>query len=204
MDPSLLNAPEADEMEPKKDVVPVWLIVLMVMLLYWGAVYFDRQGGWFSPQVYAPYRNLEEVRAYQPGGGAGDLFELGRSVYGQTCVACHQANGLGVAGQFPPLADSEWVNEPEPGRLIRIVLAGLQGPMTVKGQQYGAATMTPFAPILSDQQIAAVLTYVRQNADWGNKAPAVTPEQVAAVREKIANRSQPFTAPELLSISPAE
>jgi mono/diheme cytochrome c family protein len=94
------------------------------------------------------------------------------------------------------------VLEEEPGRLIRIVLKGMQGPVTVKGQNYNNV-MVPW-DLLSDQDIAAVITYVRQNQDWGNNASAVTPEQVAEVREKVKGRATPFTAAELLQISPAE
>jgi mono/diheme cytochrome c family protein len=187
----------------------MWLIILLFLLLYWGAVYFDQNGGWFSPKVYAPYSSLAEVRQLQPGTGAPDMFELGKAVYNRpTCVACHQANGQGTAGQFPPLAASEWVQEPEPGRLIRLVIYGVQGPMTVKGQPYNNVMvpwgLAPPPAGLTDQEIAAVLTYVRQNEDWGNKAPAVTAEQVKAVREKVGTRTAPFTAAELMSISPAE
>jgi mono/diheme cytochrome c family protein len=117
-------------------------------------------------------------------------------------VACHQANGLGTPGQFPPLAESDWVNEAEPGRMIRIVLNGLQGPITVKGQNYNNVMVS--WNMLSDDDIAAVITFVRQNREWGNKASAVTPEQVKAVRAKVKGRTTAYTPDELLKISPAE
>jgi mono/diheme cytochrome c family protein len=135
----------------------------------------------------------------QPGGLPA--FDLGRQVYNRpTCVACHMANGEGTPGQFPPLAGSEWVTESEPGRLIRIVLSGMHGPVTVKGQTFNNS-MVPWNT-LSDDEIAAVITYLRQ--EWGNDASDVTPEQVKAIREKTNNRSNPYTAEELLQISPAE
>jgi mono/diheme cytochrome c family protein len=176
----------------------------MFLLFYWGALYFDQNGGWFNPKVYVPYHTLEEVRAFQIGGGPADVFEQGRAVYNKpTCVACHQANGEGSPGQFPPLAGSDWVNEAEPGSIIRLVLNGLQGPITVKGLSFNN-TMVPWN-ILSDQEIAAVLTYVRQNKDWGNNAPAVTPAQVKAVRDKIKKTHPgPFTPEELMKISHAD
>jgi mono/diheme cytochrome c family protein len=64
--------------------------------------------------------------------------------------------------------------------------------------------MVAWGPILSDEDIAAVITFVRGNKEWGNNAPAVTPERVKAVREKIKNRPTPFTPDELLKISPAD
>jgi mono/diheme cytochrome c family protein len=186
--------------------VPIWLLVLLFLLLYWAMVYFDQRGGWaFDPRVYAPYHSMAQVETWQPASGGASLFQEGKLVYNKpTCVACHQADGNGVPGQNPPLVGSEWVNEAEPGRIIRIVLNGLSGPITVKGQVFGAISMVPWKDVLSDQEIAAVITYVRQNKDWGHKASEVKPEQVKAVRDKLKSRSTPFTADELQKISPAE
>ena len=182
-------------------VVPIWLICLTVLLLCVGGLYFDDHGGWFHPQVYGPYNSYAELELYQPHLGY-DPFAQGKIVYGKTCVACHQANGMGAPGQFPPLAGSEWVNEAEPGRIIRAVLNGLQGPITCKGQTFNNV-MVPWNS-LSDEDIAAVITYVRGNKDWGNTASAVTPERVGAVRAKIKAHPTAFTADELLKISPAD
>jgi mono/diheme cytochrome c family protein len=93
--------------------------------------------------------------------------------------------------------------EPEPGRLIRAVLDGLSGPIQVEGQSYNGA-MVPWRGALTDEEIAAVLTYVRQNPEWGNKAPEVKPERVKEVREKTKSRNQPYSPEELLKISPAD
>jgi len=97
------------------------------------------------------------------------------------CAACHGQNGEGgPAG--PPLAGSEWVNGPV-SNLIRIQLRGLQGPIKVKGTEYNfPGGMAPMA-YQTDEQIAAVLTYVRNN--FGNKSPAVKPGQVAALRSEV-------------------
>lgn len=97
-----------------------------------------------------------------------------------TCLPCHQANGEGLPGAFPPLAGSEWVNGPAEN-LIRIQLRGLMGPIKVKGAQYNSV-MPPNAA-MSDEDIAAVLTYIRSN--FGNNAPTVTPEQVKALRSEV-------------------
>jgi mono/diheme cytochrome c family protein len=196
----------AETAEPKAGqvAVPVWLIVLFFLLLYWGMVYFDRSSGWFNAHVYAPYGSIQQVEAYQPVSGSQGLAQLGLQVYNKpTCVACHQANGKGLPGQFPPLVQSDWVLEPEPGRVIRIVLDGFGGPMQANGQSYNGA-MVPWKDALTDEEIAAVLTYVRQNPEWGNKAPAVTPERVKAVREKVKDRKQPWTQEELQKIAPTD
>ena len=97
------------------------------------------------------------------------------------CVACHGKQGEGTAAA-PPLAGSEWVMGPAEN-LIRIQLRGLRGPITVKGREYDiAGGMAPMA-YQRDEQIAAVLTYVRQS--FGNNAPAVEPAQVAALRDEV-------------------
>ena len=103
----------------------------------------------------------------------------GKAIY-QTCSACHQATGLGLANVFPPIAESEWVNGPAEN-LIRIQLRGLMGKITVKGKEYNSV-MPPNAT-MTDQQIADVLTYIRSN--FGNKAEAVTPAQVTALRGEV-------------------
>lgn len=182
--------------------VPMWLIITLALAFYCGAIYFDSHGGWFSSNVYAPYRSAEEVASWNIGGPE-DPLAAGRAVYAKTCVACHQPSGMGMPGQYPPLVDSEWVNETEPGRVIRLVLHGLTGPITVKGQKFNN-TMVAWGPTLSDEEIAAVITFVRGNKEWGNNASPVTPAQVKAVREKTKTHAGPFTPDALLQISPAE
>jgi mono/diheme cytochrome c family protein len=103
----------------------------------------------------------------------------GKALYA-TCMACHQANGQGIPGAFPPLAESEWVNGPAEN-LIRIQLRGLMGPITVKGVEYNS--VMPANAAMSDEEIAAVLTYVRSN--FGNTSGPVTAEQVKALRSEV-------------------
>lgn len=199
------NASRQDA-EPTASMValPVWLIVLMLGLLYGAALAFDQHGGWFDARVYVPFRNPPDD--WQPTIGY-DPIKHGYLVYNKpTCVACHQASGQGMPGQFPSLVKSDWVLEPEPGRMIRAVLHGLQaGPITINGQSlsFGSA-MIPWKDVLTDEEIAAVLTYVRQNKEWGNNAPVVQPERVKEVREKTKDRTTSYTADELMNISPAD
>lgn len=118
--------------------------------------------------------------------------KTGAEVYA-TCSACHQANGQGVPGAFPPLAGSEWVNG-KGDVPIAIVLHGLQGPLTVKGQKYNGV-MAPWGTTFNDDQIAAVVTYIRSN--FGNKAPAVTKADVARVRAATKARKGAWSEAEL-------
>jgi mono/diheme cytochrome c family protein len=197
------SAPLSDS-AAKDSTVPIWLIVVLFLLVYWGAVYFDEHGGWFDPQVYTPYVSAEQLKGFQVSGGP-NIFERGRSLYNGTCAVCHGANGLGTPGTFPPLAGSDWVNEPQPGRMIRIVLQGFSGPgLIVKGQPFNTGSaMVPWNSY-SDDDLAAIITFVRGNAEWGNKAPPVTAEQVHAIRQKVASHPMSFTPAEIEKISPAE
>lgn len=197
------NAPR-DDSGVKGPAVPIWLIVVCFLLVYWGAVYFDEHGGWFEPQVYTPYVSVEQLNTFHVSGGPNP-FEEGRAIYGKTCVACHLANGQGAPGTFPPLAGSDWVNETQPGRMIRIVLQGFSGPgLKVNGQPFNTGSaMVPWNG-LSDDDIAAVITFVRGNKEWGNHASPVTPEQVRAIRDKLKAHPLPFTPSEIEAVSPAE
>src|SRR5207244_9716774 len=122
--------------------------------------------------------------------------DRGKKVFSANCQTCHQANGLGVPGQYPPLAGSEFTSGGS-RRMAMIVLKGLQGPVEVKGQQYGTAVMQPWDKTLTDKQIADVMTYER--SEWGNSASPVTPEQIAAMRKELANHPESFAAPDILA-----
>jgi len=183
--------------EPRagRNPVPVALFVLLFMLLYWGMVYFDEHSGWFSPQVYAPYRSAGELALYQPPTGGPNLLR-GKAVYENICGLCHNNDGTGKPGQAPPFVGSEWALG-NPDHMIRIPLVGLTGPVGVAGKQYNLS-MPAMGAALSDDDLADVLTYIRNS--WGNKASVITPAQVKALRAKVGNRTQPWTADELKAI----
>jgi mono/diheme cytochrome c family protein len=187
----------AEGAEPKASVtaVPMWIIVLLFLLLYWGMVYFDQHSGWFSPEVYAPYRSTDELAMFQPSAGGPDVSR-GKAVYENVCGLCHGNDGMGKPAQAPPFANSEWALG-SPNRMIRIPLAGLAGPVQVAGKEWNLA-MPAMGAALPDDDLAAVLTYIRQS--WGNKASAVTPEQVKAVRAEVGNRTQPWTVDQLNAV----
>jgi mono/diheme cytochrome c family protein len=186
---------EAAEPRAGGRAVPVWIIVLLFVSLYWGMVYFDQRSGWFSPEVYAPYRSTAELAMYQPPAGGPDLAR-GKAVYENICGLCHGNDGAGKPAQAPPFVGSEWATG-SANRMIRIPLAGLAGPVQVARQPWNLA-MPAMGAALPDDDLAAVLTYIRQS--WGNKASAVTPEQVKAVRTEVGNRTQPWTVDQLNAI----
>lgn len=205
----LADAVETPEPTTHRGTIPIWLIAVVIVLFYCADMYVVTHGadlggeaGAFPTTVYDPFLNQKQVVAANPVDPARAQFLQGRLVFANAgCVACHGAGGAGVPGQFPPLAGSEWVNTPSPARAIRIVLGGLTGPISVKGENFNNA-MPPLGPTLNDEQVAAVLTYVRN--EWGNKAGPVTPQQVAKERQATGGRSEMFTAPEIQQVPEAE
>jgi mono/diheme cytochrome c family protein len=193
-----LLGPQPDERAHYRLLPLVMLFVLSGAVLF-AATYLNRYSGHFDPAIY----NENSL----PGTGAAaaaavDPVAFGKKIFNSPsyCVTCHQPTGQGIPGVYPPLAGSDWVNGTE-DRAIRIVLYGLGGPVTVKGTSFaGAAAMPSFGTSgfnLSDDKIAAVLTYVRQ--EWGNTAPAVTAEKVAAIRAQVGEHKA-WTADELLQV----
>jgi mono/diheme cytochrome c family protein len=132
------------------------------------------------------------------------LYKLGKEVYSRDvhCATCHQAGGAGDA-IYPPLAGSEWVTGDET-RLIKLVLKGIWGPITVKGKVFdpknGVPPMMGFEPLLKDEEVAGVLTYIRNS--FGNSAPAVKPEKVKEIREAIKDKKDFYTVEDLLKQHP--
>lgn len=102
----------------------------------------------------------------------------GKRIYDSSCFACHQANGQGLPGAFPPLAKSDFLNK-DKNRAISAVIHGLDGAVTVNGKEFNSVMP---AQVLSDEDAANVLTYVY--SIWGNSKKVVTPEEVKAVRAK--------------------
>lgn len=121
-----------------------------------------------------------------------EQMEEGKKVY-MTCLPCHQPTGLGLPMVFPPLAKTEYVNG-SAERFAAMILKGNAGPMTIEGKPYNNI-MPGQEATLNDKQIAAVMTYVR--ASFGNSAPPVSEELVAATRKRFADRKTPWTEPEL-------
>lgn len=174
--------------------LPLVLLGLMCCAVFFGSIYMAHYSIRFDPLVVNEHAKREKVDASK--GPALSRAQLGKRVYTSTCATCHQANGMGVPGQYPPLAGSEWVAGNEE-RIIRIVINGLSGPIKVAGHDFNNV-MAPLGAVLRDEQIANVLSYVR--AEWGNTAPEVQPETVSKVRADTAGKTGYWTADELLKI----
>lgn len=200
--PDLKPDDPRDVFEPGESQRPVSLIFITFIGVFfaWAGYYTQRYSVSFDPLAYNELLlGPGQVQTNAPE--TVDPVTLGRRVYGNTCAKCHQPDGQGLPGQYPPLAGSEWVLASGPARLIRIVLDAPYGPMTVKGVVYDNI-MTAWRDQLSDQQIAAVLTYIRTEKEWNHNASPVTPEEVATIRNKTKARaaSGGWTEAELLAL----
>ena len=135
-------------------------------------------------------------------GEALTLFTKGAEVYSREghCITCHQPDGEGLpAAMFPPLSQTKWVQGSEE-RLIKLTLHGLLGPIEIKGKKYpGQVPMTAFKQ-LPDEELAAVLTYVRNT--FGNSASVITPAKVKEVREATKNQASFYAPADLLKDHP--
>lgn len=130
----------------------------------------------------------------------GERPVSGPTIYARYCASCHQADGSGIPGAFPSLAVSPWI-EGDEGRLVRLLLRGMKGPLERNGERYNNA-MPPHA-FLTDEQMAAVLTFVRSS--FGHDAPPVLPPTVAAVRaaEPAGGAWHPAELEQAVGVPPA-
>jgi nitrite reductase (NO-forming) len=145
-----------------------------------------------SEEVYNPGTRLEQMLAKTaPGLGREltreELMETGAQVYSTVCFACHQPSGQGVPNAFPPLAQSDFLMK-DTDRSIRVLLEGLKGPITVNGKTYNAEMPKP---AINEEQVAAVLTYVRNS--FGNKGEPVTVADVKRVRDQLDGKGGGLT-----------
>lgn len=161
--------------------IPTWAWVLFLIVAAWGMWYVAT-----DLRAYQEQKVATAAAASRPSSAPGapsavsqpSWAVLGEQVYGNKCGACHQLSGQGLPGVFPPLKGSPVVTAPDPTEHIRTVLRGLSG-KTIGGVAYTTA-MPAFADQLTDEEVAAVLSYERSS--WGNQAPPVKPEDVIARR----------------------
>jgi mono/diheme cytochrome c family protein len=172
---------------------PWWFWAAAVVALVFGGFYMGRYSGAFRGEAAVHTQPVPELHGATAPSEAAESQADGQAVFSSRCAACHQANGRGLPGAFPPLAGSPFVAG-DSARLVRLVLYGLTGPVTVEGSTFNGA-MPAWKDQLSDAEVAAVLTYVRSH--FGNQAPAVSAELVAQERAATASRTAPWTVGEL-------
>jgi mono/diheme cytochrome c family protein len=181
------------------------IVVSALILIFGGGQLFSTSNG-FRDSIYVAENYVPAPRPTLGGADAGAAQVVwidkwmgeGKKVY-NNCIACHQAPGLGIPGQFPPLVGSEWVAGGTK-RLGAILLHGINGPFKVNGQSYNQ--LMPAWNNLSDEKIAQVLTYVRRT--FGSLPEGVdgvvTTEMIKAARDEFNAHAAPYTEAELLAI----
>jgi mono/diheme cytochrome c family protein len=185
---------EKADLAPERQPMPLWVMLAGLIVAVLAGSQLGNMTGGFHFGTSNPFGMAPgpDPRPSTGGAGAGgDPFQVamkkGAGGYA-VCGGCHQGNGLGLPGQFPPLAGSEIVLGGTE-RLIRITQHGLTGPVTVKGQAFNTpGGMQPFGAAMSATDLANVLTYVRNS--WGNEAHMVTKEMVEKVREEEKRTTQ--------------
>ncbi len=185
--------------DPDEDTRPLpwFLIMFLGAMAMWGAFYiYTTPSG--EESVWGDQRTVASLRPPLPAAGGVVSKIDGKQLFSANCAACHQASGLGLPGVFPPFVGSEWILGSEK-TLASILIHGMSGSLTVKGSNYNGA-MPAFGETLSDAELAGVMSYIR--SEWGNAAPAVTPEAVKAQRDATQERKEPYKGEaELKSIS---
>jgi mono/diheme cytochrome c family protein len=136
--------------------------------------------------TYLKDQPTPDEKSPQPVAASNPGMKMGAAIYADECSACHTPRGAGVANLFPALAGSPAVQSTDPTSAIRVVLAGTQSVATDNAPT--APSMPAFAWLLDDNQVAAVLTYVRNR--WGNAAAGVTANEVAERRAALAKRGE--------------
>ncbi|WP_368643252.1 cytochrome c [Castellaniella ginsengisoli] len=164
--------------------VPRILLGLIAALFAWG-IYYIVTSGPDSPPALGDQRDRSLLAG--PAASEGQAIDS-RQLFTIACQACHQAQGQGLPGVFPPLAGSEWV-QGDPETLAKIVLHGVSGPMTVLGTTYNGE-MPAFGHQFNDAELAALLTFIR--SEWNNTQAPVDASVVAATRKATETQNQPW------------
>lgn len=191
----LNDAQKREKTDPSEEAKSLpWFITMTIgALLMWSAIYITETLMTAAPE--AGDNRAPEVIASTDCAASDKVAIDGGAVFQGKCVACHQANGQGIAGVFPPLAASEWVAG-KPEVLANILLHGINGKLTVKGVAYNGQ-MPAFKDLLTDGEIAAVLTHIR--SQWDNKSEAIDEKLITTVREATKDRANPYNGDEELS-----
>lgn len=159
---------------------PVYSVV--IALAAWGAFTLFTVGS-DVPNADSPTKTPPATAK-----SSSETVSAGQSVFNTNCATCHQEDGIGLSGAVPPLAGSSFVtgNADIP---VGIVLMGITGQLVVDGKTFNGR-MPTFRNTLSDREIAAVITYIRQA--WGNDADPVSAAKVAKMRQQLADETAPL------------
>ncbi|MGB7420494.1 MAG: cytochrome c [Comamonas sp.] len=189
------GAQQRESTDPEERIRPMPLLPALIALgmVLFGIIYIAVSGPYSQPWM-GDERTLADLQAKPAGGAAGGAAGApvdGAAIFAANCAACHQPSGEGLPGVFPPLDGSEWVHG-SPKILANIVLHGIDGEITVKGNTYKG--QMPAFPQLSDDELAGVLSYIR--GAWSNKNEPVAADLLA--QERKSGRTTPFESGDAL------
>ncbi|WP_417520462.1 c-type cytochrome [Marinobacter sp.] len=203
---------EAPEPEEGTRATPKIVLAWIAILIVWGVGYYAWQIGkpMLGGDSRSPVATVQQAPksagtntdggAEAPASAGADSNTAaakpdGKAIYSAQCSACHQANGQGVPGAFPPLAGSEWLVA-DAAIPVAIVHDGLQGKIEVAGNSF-QGVMPKFGATLSNAELAAVLSYAR--SEWGNSANEIDPAAVTEHVERFGERGD-WSAEELKEV----
>ena len=180
------RAQQRENEDPEEAVRPMPLVALLIAaaMVVWAVIYILNTEPLTLSQ-YGDQRTRAELSG--PAAPAAGAAVDGKAIFAAQCAACHQATGAGLPGVFPPPDGSEWV-QGEPRVLANILLHGITGDITVKGNKYQGA-MPSFAQ-LSDAELAGVASYIRSS--WSNKGDPLDAKLFEDERKAGADRKTPF------------
>lgn len=204
---------EAPEPEEGTRATPKIVLAWIALLIVWGVGYYAWQIG--KPMLGGDSRSAvatvqqeskpadnsatnsgtEASESADSGSSTTAAKPDGKAIYSAQCSACHQANGQGVPGAFPPLTESEWLLA-DAAIPVAIVHDGLQGKIEVAGNSF-QGVMPKFGGSLSNAELAAVLSYARN--EWGNSASEIDPSVVTEHVDRFGERGD-WSAEELKEV----
>jgi len=199
--PDFIETPEVPPLSSDREPLPHWLYLICGLALFLTGSSFTGLGVFGEGLLdQGPGGPSLAGSAKTTTAPAATPMDIGKKLYGGNCANCHQGSGDGEPGSYPPLGGSEYVLGSKE-RLAAIMLAGVSGPITVKGATFGTQVMPGWAGVFTDEKMADIMTYLR--ASWGNTAGPVKADEVAAARTKFTpHLAAPFSEADLLGIAP--
>ena len=199
--PDFIETPEVAPLSLEREPLPIWLYLLCGLALFLTGSSFTGFGIFGQDMLdQGPGGPAPASESQAMAEAPATPMDLGKKLYDGNCANCHQSSGDGQPGKYPPLGGSEYVLGSKE-RLAAVLLAGVSGPITVKGASFGTDVMPGWSGNFTDEKLADIMTYVR--ATWGNTAGAVDPGEVTSARAKFGSHlAAPFSEADLLKIAP--
>lgn len=135
---------------------------------------------WSCSNSSSPENNTEkEISNEEEIIKPAKVKDEGQALYLKYCMACHQTDGSGVPGMYPPITNSTFINSAKKEELIKILLNGMKGPIEVNGQKYNQ--QMPKQDFLTDEQLSLIINFVSKS--FGNNGSVVSPLDISAQRK---------------------